>query len=112
MTLTTGATIRLLEVEYLLAFKLDAFRDRGRADPQASFDLEDITALLDGHQELEARVRAATNELRRYIAAGMRDIREEEQVFEALVAQLPRGGDERGRRKRLIGLVQRLAALS
>lgn len=49
-------TIRTPNVAYLAACKIEAFRDRGAADPLTSTDFEDLVALLDGCVELEAAV--------------------------------------------------------
>jgi hypothetical protein len=45
-------TLRFVPVGVLLASKLIAFGDRGRKDPWASHDLEDIMALVDGRASL------------------------------------------------------------
>ncbi len=110
--LATGTVIRILQVEYLLALKLVAFLDRGRQDPMMSQDLEDIASLLDGNQELEARVTGAPNDLRQDIATGFHDIMHDHRTFDTLLAQLPRGDNTIGRDRRVKALAQRLANLS
>lgn len=55
-TLDAAHTIRTPNLAYLAACKIEAFRDRGAADPRTSTDFEDLVALLDGCAELEAAV--------------------------------------------------------
>jgi predicted nucleotidyltransferase len=67
-TLPSGATIRAATPPFLLATKLEAFADRGRDDPIASRDLEDIVTLLDTRAETVSETHAAPADLRTYIA--------------------------------------------
>jgi hypothetical protein len=54
---------------YLLATKLEAFRDRGRGDLFGSHDFEDLITLIDRREELVEEVRDAPAELRAFVAA-------------------------------------------
>jgi Nucleotidyl transferase AbiEii toxin, Type IV TA system len=67
-TLPSGATIRAATPPFLLATKLEAFADRGRGDPIASRDLEDIVTLLDTRAETVAEAHTAPADVRGYIA--------------------------------------------
>lgn len=66
--LADGPTILVVTAPFFLAMKLEAFDDRGRGDYQASHDIEDIIAVIDGRAGLEAEVAAAPAELQRYVA--------------------------------------------
>ncbi len=66
--LPSGAVIRAATPPYLLATKLEAFADRGRDDPIASRDFEDIITLMDGRAEILEEVRAAPEDVRAYLA--------------------------------------------
>lgn len=44
-------TISVFPLEYFLASKFEAYRNRGRSDPRSSHDLEDIAIVLDGVAE-------------------------------------------------------------
>jgi hypothetical protein len=66
--LPSGASIRAVTPQYLLATKIEAFRGRGRGDYLASRDFGDIIVLVDGRPELMEEVQAAPPELRRYLA--------------------------------------------
>lgn len=72
--LVAGRTIRVPDVAHLLACKLEAFADRGAADPLASTDFEDIVSLLDGCADIEARLDAAASDLVEYIEQIVADL--------------------------------------
>lgn len=83
--LPSGARIRAVSPDCLLATKLEAFHARGEGDFLASVDFEDIVRLVDGRSELVAEVLGAPDDVRSFIAeavAGMFD----EQFFETGVA--------------------------
>lgn len=75
--LPSGRTIRHVAGAEFLATKFEAFKDRGKGDYLASHDMEDIVAILDGRDEIEAEVGAAKPALREYLiatlAAALRD---------------------------------------
>lgn len=54
VVLPNGSTIRLVTPAGFLATKLAAFGDRGRRDPMASHDLEDLIFVIDGRREIVA----------------------------------------------------------
>lgn len=66
--LPDGRRVFTFSVPYLLASKLEAFRDRGKGDYMASKDMEDIVALLDGCPDAERRIVAAPANVRIYLA--------------------------------------------
>jgi predicted nucleotidyltransferase len=67
--LPNGSTIRLVTPACFLATKLAAFGERGRRDPMASHDLEDIILVIDSRREILADLAAASPDLRAYVAA-------------------------------------------
>jgi predicted nucleotidyltransferase len=72
--LGSDRTIRVVPPVYLLATKLEAFADRGRKDPLASKDFEDIALLIDGRDELVGEVAGAPEDVRRFVAKGVADL--------------------------------------
>lgn len=66
--LPSGTLIRVVTPSYFLATKLEAYRGRGRNDPLASRDIEDILAVVDGRDSLHAELAQAEPALRHYIA--------------------------------------------
>jgi hypothetical protein len=107
--LGSGVAIRVPEVPWLLACKLDAFHDRGRADPLASVDFEDVVAILDGCRDVETQVAAADTDVREFLAAWCSGVLADATLLEAGEGHLPRGGDDADRRRRLR---RRLTALA
>lgn len=61
--------IWMVTAPLFLATKIEAFKSRGNGDFSASHDLEDLISVVDGRTEIVEEVRAATSELRAYIAA-------------------------------------------
>ena len=109
--LTPTLTILTPTVPYLVACKIEAFRDRGAADPMASTDFEDLVALLDGCVDLETSVTAAEADVRAFIAEWCAGLLADRSLIQAADGQLPRGGDFDGRRQRLRARLERLASL-
>lgn len=107
--LATGRQVLVPTPEHLLACKLEAWSDRGRADSLLSRDLEDVVSLLDGCRELEAGVTAADEELQDWIAGVLVEIVDNRSHREAVIAHVPRGGDQSVREWRLLTLMDRLA---
>lgn len=106
--LVTGRTIHVPPAALLLASKLDAWESRGSSDPYASKDLEDIAALLDGCRDLEPSVTSSTLDVRTWIGTALSRIQADTTTREALMGQLPRGGDEAAQERRVLGLIRRL----
>jgi hypothetical protein len=85
ITLPSGATIRAVTPPYLLATKLEAFRNRGGNDYLASVDFEDVMRLVDGRERLIQEVEQAPQDVRHFIATQFVQMLADEQ-FEAGVA--------------------------
>jgi predicted nucleotidyltransferase len=66
--LTSELTIPLVTPALFVATKLEAYRGRGRNDPLASHDLEDLINLFDGRADIVEQIAAADAEVRRFIA--------------------------------------------
>jgi hypothetical protein len=107
--LRTGCTIRIPSAPHLLACKLEAYRDRGRADPWTSTDLEDIVTLVDGRPSLLHEVRCSDVNLRTWLASEVSDLIANPVVFRDLAGYLS-GGDSSGREQRLRRTLTALAA--
>jgi len=71
ITLPSGCKIRAATPPYLLATKIEAFRDRGKGDFLASHDFEDVVVLVDGRSELLSELERVEPELRRFVAGAI-----------------------------------------
>jgi predicted nucleotidyltransferase len=73
-TLPSGAVIQAASPPYLLATKLEAFADRGRRDPIASRDFEDVITLFDTRAEILQEIGAASSDVRAYLARQLTEL--------------------------------------
>lgn len=94
---------------YFLATKLEAFKDRGHEDYQASHDLEDFLAVIDGCATIVDQIAQAPADLRQYLAKEVGFLLTKGAFREALPGHLPGGLGDQARlplvmeRLRLIG---------
>jgi hypothetical protein len=63
--------IRVITAPYFVATKIVAFKHRGNSDYQASSDLEDIVAVIDGRASIVDEIRTQEDSVRTYIAEEM-----------------------------------------
>ena len=66
ITLPGGPRIRVITAPYFLATRMEAFRGRGRMDYQASRDLEDFVAIIEGRDSVIHEIDQLGEALRRY----------------------------------------------
>ena len=89
--LATGEKINTLDYMHFLATKINAFGDRGEADPLFSKDLEDIALILADDATFTEEVNECTNtELKTYVTEGIYRIKKDPFLLDALKAQSPR----------------------
>jgi predicted nucleotidyltransferase len=86
--LPDGTTIRLVTPACFLATKLAAFGDRGRRDPMASHDLEDVISVIDGRAEIVNDLAAASADVRAYVAGQLTDLVNRRNATEIIAGQL------------------------
>jgi predicted nucleotidyltransferase len=84
VTLPGGQTIRVITAPYFLATKMEAFRGRGRMDFQASHDLEDFVAVIEGRDTLLQEIAASPEDLRNYLAEAARALLAESRFLDVL----------------------------
>lgn len=88
ITLPNNTIIRLVTPACFLVTKLAAFGDRGRKNPIASHDLEDVIAVIDGRREIVADVAGAPAEVRIAIAAHLEALLADSNAEDLIAAQL------------------------
>lgn len=66
--LPSGSPIRVITAPFFLGTKMEAFRGRGKMDFQASHDLEDFVAVIEGRDALLGEIAESPQELRGYLA--------------------------------------------
>lgn len=80
--------IRLVPTSYLLATKLEAFKDRGNSDYYGSHDLEDVVTLLDGRESLLEEIRGGGKELREYLKVSAKELMDNAKFVSSLSGHL------------------------
>jgi hypothetical protein len=63
---------------------MEAFRGRGKMDFQASHDLEDFVAVIEGRDTLLQEITESPQELRRYLAEAARTLLAEPRFLDVL----------------------------
>lgn len=109
VALPDGKRVFAFSVPYLLASKLEAFRDRGKSDFLASKDMEDIIALLDGCLELEKEVGAAPEKVRQYLREEFARLLADKLFFLGLDGQLKLSVQGQERVDRCLAVMHRVA---
>jgi hypothetical protein len=84
LTLPRGQTIRIITAPFFLGTKMEAFRGRGKMDFQASHDLEDFIAVIDGRETILAEIAASPQDLRAYLADAGRALLSESRFLDVL----------------------------
>lgn len=84
VTLPGGQSIRVITAPFFLATKIEAFRGRGKMDFQASHDLEDFVAVVEGRDTLLQEIAASPEDLRSYLAETAKSLLEESRFIDVL----------------------------
>ena len=110
IVLPNGASIRLVTPACFLATKLAAFGDRGRHDPMASHDLEDLITVIDGRREIVADLAAAPPDLRAYVTDRLSQFLARRDAEVLVAAQLMPDSDSQDRMPFVIDRIRSLIA--
>jgi hypothetical protein len=84
VTLPGGQSIRVITAPFFLGTKMEAFRGRGKMDFQASHDLEDFVAVIEGRHTLLQEIAESPRELRRYLAEAAKALLAEPRFIDVL----------------------------
>ena len=84
VTLSGGHPIRVITAPFFLGTKMEAFQGRGKMDLQASHDLEDFVAVIEGRDALLQEIAASPQSLRRYLADAAKMLLAESRFLDAL----------------------------
>jgi hypothetical protein len=87
--LPSGKHIRMVTGPYFLATKLAAFDYRGGGGYVASYDLEDIVAVLDGRPDIFNEVLQADEKLRQHLSVRLSSLLGDMSFVAALPGHLP-----------------------
>lgn len=106
-TLPDGQGIRIFDLPYFVASKIEAFKGRGKGDFAASTDLEDIITVLDGVPDFQARIQQAPEGVRTFLQDSFAEFRGDERFLDHLEGHLP----PIGRRERVARALAIIGAL-
>ena len=84
LTLPGGRTIRVITAPFFLATKMEAFRGRGRMDFQASHDLEDFVAVIEGRETVIREIVESPLDVRDYLAQAAKTLLAEPRFLDVL----------------------------
>lgn len=89
MQLPSGGAIRMVSAPYFLLTKLEAFDGRGNGDYQASHDLEDVIAVLDGRPGVVTEVEQADGAPAEALRERFRALLRNPRFMDAIAGHLP-----------------------
>ena len=84
VTLSNRQSIRVITAPFFLGTKMEAFCGRGKMDFQASHDLEDFVAVIEGRDILLQEIAESPQELRHYLAEAARTLLAEPRFLDVL----------------------------
>lgn len=102
-----GVTVHVMPFPYFLASKVEAFSNRGAADPRFSKDLEDIVLVLDGNKNPLNELNHVDADLRAFIAETFNRWMADPEIREAVAAFIP--ANESKRAKRVLEVMRSLS---
>jgi len=112
VALPSGYRAPCLTLAYTLLTKVVAFEGRGRGDPWASTDLEDLVALFDGAAEPVGAVASLPPTERARVRQWARALRADPRSEEWVEAHLPRGPGADDRVIRVLHRIEEVARVS
>jgi hypothetical protein len=104
--------IKIVAAPYFLATKIEAFEGRGKGDFIASYDMEDIIAVIDGRIELMEELKDAEQDLKKFLAIKFQQFLKKDSFFEALSGHLPPDSISQARKSKVIARMEEIAVLS
>ena len=84
VSLPGGDAIRVITAPFFLGTKMEAFRGRGRMDFQASHDLEDFVAVIEGRETIVQEIAESPRDLQHYLADAAKALLAESRFLDAL----------------------------
>ncbi|MCR4295232.1 MAG: hypothetical protein NUW21_06835 [Elusimicrobia bacterium] len=108
--LPDGQKIEIFSVPYLLASKIEAFKDRGRGDFLGSRDMEDIIAVLDGCPSVGEEIRKAPEAVRNFLAQRFKEFLGNGNFIDSLQGHIEALQPRSGRAEKVLALLRDLAA--
>ena len=90
--LSDNLQIQIVSAPYLIATKIEAFKNRGMMDYMLSHDLEDIITVIDGRAEIVDEIVNADSKVKNYLSSSFIDIIKDKKFHDALPGHLMQYG--------------------
>jgi len=90
-SLPDGTEIFVFSVEYYLASKFEAHKDRGVDDLRQSHDFEDIIYIIDNCPDLMDNIGKANDEVKTYLSQECQSLLHDPNITEGIECALPYG---------------------
>jgi hypothetical protein len=87
--LPDGQEIKIFSLPYLIASKLEAFKDRGHEDFMGSSDMEDIVTIIDSAADFQKEISGAPASVKSYLQDCLRQLLTDERFLDGLQGHLP-----------------------
>lgn len=110
--LPDGQKIEIFSVPYLLASKIEAFKDRGHGDFFGSRDMEDIITVLDGCPHVKEEMGKAPKTVRDFLARRFKEFLDDSNFIDSLQGHIEALQSRSGRAEKVLALLRDLAALN
>jgi predicted nucleotidyltransferase len=93
-TLPDGQQIFVFPVEYYVAAKFEAHKDRGGNDLRQSHDFEDIIYIFDNCPDILGNIQNANEDVKEYLKQECQTLLDNDNLTEGIETALPYGADE------------------
>ncbi len=100
-------SIKIFSAPYLIASKIEAFKNRGRNDITVSTDFEDIIYILDNRKELIEEISVASKEIKDYLTETFKELLDNSLIEEGITYCLPYGSNL----EKIINIMKKISSL-
>jgi len=106
VVLPNGLQIKILNISFFIAAKIETFRGRGNSDFRISHDIEDIITVLDGQKSFDKFYSETNVEVKLFLKSEFKLFLESDLFAESIIAHLGSKVTSYGRRKRLLDFLE------
>jgi predicted nucleotidyltransferase len=108
--LPDGQKIEIFSVPYLLASKIEAFKDRGHGDFLGSNDMEDIITVLDGCPSVKEEIEKAPKTVRDFLTQRFKEFSDNSDFIDSLQGHIEALQPRSGRAEKVLALLKDVAS--
>ena len=101
-----GETIKIFDLPYLIATKIEAFKGRGKGQFRTSHDIEDIVTLIDGSSSFAVIFQDANADVKKFVKAELTKFIEDTNFIDSLDAHISDRVNVVGRKKIILDKIK------